>query len=156
MNKIRNSVKALIIENNKVLFIKLEDKEGYWYLLPGGGQEPGETFIDTLKRECREELGESAKIQIYDLALIREYIGKNHEFAEYDKDLHQVEFMFRCNINNDYVPTMGAVPDNMQLGSEWIDIDDLSNHRIYPSALKDVIKKISIGQKTAVYLGDTN
>lgn len=27
-----------------------------------------------------------------DIAYIREYLGKNHEFAEWDYDIHQVEF----------------------------------------------------------------
>jgi len=156
MNPIRNSVKAIIIKNDEILLIKLKNSKGIFYLLPGGGQEPEETFIETLKRECKEELGGTAEITIKDLLLIREYIGKNHEFAKYDMDVHQIEFMFECEINDDYTPSIGNIPDKMQLGSEWLKISELENHKIYPSVLKDIIKKIHVGEKTKIYLGDIN
>ena len=79
MQPIRNSAKAIIIEGNKLLAIKLVDEEGYWYCLPGGGQEPGEALHDALRRECREEI--DAEIEIGDLRFVRDYIGKNHEYA---------------------------------------------------------------------------
>ena len=37
---IRNSAKALIIRDGKLAAVKLEDSDGVWYILPGGGQEP--------------------------------------------------------------------------------------------------------------------
>lgn len=36
--QIRNSVKALIIEDDKILLTKNQDIEGNFYLCPGGGQ----------------------------------------------------------------------------------------------------------------------
>ncbi|WP_460011961.1 NUDIX domain-containing protein [Lysinibacillus sp. CTST325] len=54
------------------------------------GQEHGETFHTTLKRECIEEIG--LNIDIKELLHIREYIGKNHEYAEFDFDVHQIEY----------------------------------------------------------------
>lgn len=82
MGPVRNSAKALIIRENQLLCTKNKDQWGVFYLLPGGGQEPGENLPDTLRRECREEIG--AGIVIGELRYIREYIGKNHEFAEWD------------------------------------------------------------------------
>lgn len=156
MKSIRNSAKAIIIKDKKILLIKGKDDYGYFYILPGGGQESGENLIDTLKRECREELGENAVIEIGDIVLIREYIGKNHEFAEYDSHIHQIEFMFFCSINDDYIPGMGDVPDDMQCGTEWIEIDKLYEIRIYPSVLKKEINRIIRGERAPVYLGDIN
>ena len=46
---IRNSVKAIIIKDEKVLFTKNKDKDGVFYLLPGGGQEHGENMIGVKK-----------------------------------------------------------------------------------------------------------
>ena len=45
---IRNSVKAIIIQDNKLLVTKLQDEDGMYYLLPGGGQEVGEKMHDTV------------------------------------------------------------------------------------------------------------
>ena len=79
MKPIRNSAKAIIIEDGRLLAIKLTDEEGFWYCLPGGGQEPGEPLEAALRRECLEEI--NCEIEICDLRFVRDYIGKNHEFA---------------------------------------------------------------------------
>jgi 8-oxo-dGTP pyrophosphatase MutT (NUDIX family) len=53
-------VKGLIRRaDGKVLLLKIRawrDKPTYWDL-PGGRMEPGETFVQTLKRELKEEIG---------------------------------------------------------------------------------------------------
>lgn len=54
---IRNSAKAIIINEDKILLTKNQDNEGYFYLYPGGGQEYRETLHDALIRECIEEVG---------------------------------------------------------------------------------------------------
>lgn len=43
MRPIRNSAKAIIVENDCLLAITQQDPDGLYYILPGGGQEPGET-----------------------------------------------------------------------------------------------------------------
>ncbi|SFS80487.1 hypothetical protein SAMN05444972_10842 [Marininema halotolerans] len=48
--KIRNSAKAILIHENKLLVIKHKDQDGIFYLLPGDGQIPGETLPGTVKR----------------------------------------------------------------------------------------------------------
>ncbi|HET6872918.1 MAG TPA: NUDIX domain-containing protein [Sporolactobacillaceae bacterium] len=94
---IRNSLKAIIIEFDHVLLTKNEDNEGIFYLFPGGGQELSESFHDALHRECLEEIG--LGVEIGELVFIREYIGKNHEYAESDSTIHQVEFYFECKLD---------------------------------------------------------
>lgn len=154
MKPIRNSVKAIIIQEGKLLCTKNRDYLGDFYLLPGGGQEPGENLHEALKRECMEEI--SARIEIHDILFIREYIGRNHEFAEWDAEMHQIEYMFGCSIISDIAELgNGSVPDNAQIGFEWLEIARLGEYRIYPSVLKDVL--CGNGKNTEiVYLGDVN
>ena len=62
----RVSVKGLLYDNNgKLLFVR--ERSDTWDL-PGGGLEHGESIVEALRRECREELG--AEIEITDAAPI--------------------------------------------------------------------------------------
>lgn len=148
----RNSAKAVIIKDSQLLTVKCRDRLGLYYLLPGGGQEQGETLHETLTREVKEEAG--VDIKIGELKFIREYIGKNHEFAEHDSGTHQVEFMFLCEIRGDCEPKNGPVPDEGQLGVEWIELDKLMEYRFYPKALRE--RLMDLDNQDEVYLGDVN
>ncbi|WP_077600949.1 NUDIX domain-containing protein [Oceanobacillus sojae] len=152
---IRNSAKAIIIQDKQLLAIKKLDKDGYYFILPGGGQEHGETLHQTLKRECIEEI--NAGVEIDNLLFIREYIGKNHEHFEFDSELHQVEYMFLCDIKDSIKEIgNGAVPDEGQIGVEWLPIADLMNYRLYPQAIREKIIACTLGKEFPVYLGDIN
>ena len=149
---IRNSAKAIVIREGKLLVIKNRDAEGDWYILPGGGQHHNETLHQALQRECYEEIG--VGVTVGPLRFIREYIGKNHEFIE-DSRVHQVEFMFLCQIEPDYSPVMGRTPDAYQTGFSWLPVAELEQYRVYPSALCSVLKPQEI-TTAPVYLGDVN
>ncbi|GAK09468.1 NUDIX domain-containing protein [Geomicrobium sp. JCM 19038] len=146
---IRNSAKAIIIDDNCVLLTKNEDRDGYFYLFPGGGQEHGETLQQTLIRECREEVGK--KVDVRELLHLREYIGKHHEFASFDGDVHQIEFYFACSIIGDEVKPSN--PDSHQVGMEWIHKDQLPSIRLYPKAL---VAQVLQTDEAVIYLGDVN
>lgn len=51
MATIRVSAKAMIIQNGRLLVTKNVDDRGLFYVLPGGGQQPGEPLPLALKRE---------------------------------------------------------------------------------------------------------
>ena len=108
-----------------------------------------------LIRECMEEVGH--QVEIGELLHVREYIGKNHEYASVDFDVHQVEYYFISKIGNE---TKGnnepTNPDSHQVGVEWIAINDLLHYRIYPKELRKYIIKHFNGVKSPVYLGDLN
>ena len=153
MNPIRNSAKAIIIRNEELLAIEARDDDGLWYLLPGGGQDPGETLIKALIRECHEEIG--TRVSPGDLIYVREYIGKNHEFVSTDSNSHQIEFMFACTISEVYIPKTGHSPDVPQIGVRWLPIKDLMSYRLYPLSLRSVLMESSV-KTFPVYLGDVN
>ena len=152
---IRNSAKAIIIEDTKLLAIKKQDKDGYYFILPGGGQEHGENLHQALQRECMEEI--NVEVEIGNLLFIREYIGKNHEHYEFDSDVHQTEYMFSCEMNegsNDI--GNGIVPDDGQIGVEWLLLSELLNYRLYPQTIRTYIIDYTAGKDLPVYLGDIN
>ena len=153
---VRVSVKAVIIENGRLLVTRNvtrnTDEDGDFYLLPGGGQEPGESLPEALRRECREEVG--ADVEVHDLVLVRDYIGRNHEFAAHNSDFHQVEIMFRCTLPDSAGLGNGSNPDGWQIGVDWLDLATLNETRLYPAVLKRVIP--AIGDQRNIYLGDVN
>ena len=153
MKEIRNSAKAIILRNGCLLAIRNVDADGDWYILPGGGQQHGESLRDALLRECREEIG--AEVRVGELKLVREYIGKHHEFAAQDGDAHQIEFMFECEVADDYIPRNGGVPDTYQTGVAWLPVADLARHRLYPKILKSVLQN-GLSPAQVQYLGDVN
>ena len=153
IRNIRNSAKAVIVQNEHVLLTKNEDERGVFYLFPGGGQEPGEELQDAVARECIEETGMPVKVG--ELLHIREYIGRNHEFADTDSGVHQVEFYFACSAETDGPePVMnGDLPDSNQIGVEWVPLTALPELRVYPARLG---AKLAGLLQLPCYLGDSN
>lgn len=152
MKPIRNSAKAVIVQDGRLLVIRLEDQYGTAYVFPGGGQEKGEELKDAVARECLEEIGQA--VNVGELLHIREYIGKNHEFAEWDADIHQVEFYFACDlIDPEATVFEGSNPDDHQVAVEWIALEDLSNIRLYPKTIGELLLKSG---SSSIYLGDLN
>jgi 8-oxo-dGTP diphosphatase len=153
MKAVRNSAKAIIIAAGQLLAIRRTDAEGDWYTLPGGGQHPGETLVDALRRECREELG--AEVEVGSLRHIREYIGAHFEFAQEDADVHQVELMFECTLVTDPFLAKPILPDEGQVGIAWLPLADLCSYRLYPMELRAMLVH-GFDPQARIYLGDIN
>ena len=154
MSAIRNSGKAIIIEDDRILLTCNKNENGIFYLLPGGGQRHGESLTEALVRECLEEIG--VQVLVGDLLLVRDYISAHHEFASEDADAHQVEFMFRCRIAEGEAH-VGRIPDEWQTGVEWVPVSKLDDLSLYPAAIKESLQRIARGERPeACYLGDIN
>lgn len=153
MRQIRTAARALIILDQKVLSIKMCDKKGIFYILPGGGQRHGESLTDTLIRECLEEIG--TDVEVGELAYVREYIGKNHEFHQIHHTFHQVENVFYCSLNNPQEIDFDKQSDKKQIGVAWIRLEDLPKLRFLPKIIKPFFKS---GKFVTLrkYLGDVN
>jgi 8-oxo-dGTP diphosphatase len=154
MRPVRNSAKAIIVEDGRLLAVQKADEAGTYYILPGGGQHPGETLAEAVRRECREELG--ADVTVGAMLWIREYIGRNHEFAEQDADFHQIEFMFICALVTTEGLGAGHLLDDGQVGIEWLPLDTLERVRLYPAALRPMLRSAPNSGERPVYLGDVN
>ncbi len=53
----RHTARGIIIRNKKILLVTAHEADFYW--TPGGGIKPGETIVEALSREIKEELGAS-------------------------------------------------------------------------------------------------
>ena len=148
---IRSTAKAIILNNGKILLNKCYDENnGDYYSLPGGGQNQYETLEFTVARECLEETGYTVKVigfaglceEICDDIVVRE---QRPDYA------HKLNFVFFCELLNETKVAPTEI-DNMQICSEWVDINSLSTIRILPKAVGDNIQGL-INSKIPAFLG---
>jgi len=151
--QIRSAARAVIICNGCLLATKMKDKRGVYYILPGGGQQHGETLEEAVRRECLEEVG--LKVKVKRLLYVREYIGKNHSFSNRHRAFHQLEHVFLCEVDDPRGACPGLETDNHQIGVNWLSLDAFANIRFYPESLKKYFKPDGV-DFPSLYLGDCN
>lgn len=138
--QIRNAVRGLVIRDNQALLLKKEGYEsgGARYALPGGGQDPGESLIDTLLRECVEEI--DCQVTAGPLLSVNDFIKRRD--TEPVRWRHVVEFLFLCELPEGYQPHNGPRPDKHQVDVVWMPIDQLSQIQLFPHYLGDLIPRL--------------
>ncbi|KAF0095040.1 MAG: NUDIX hydrolase [Puniceicoccaceae bacterium 5H] len=153
IKQIRSAARAVIIHDGKLLATKMRDWRGVYYILPGGGQQPGETLEDAVKRECLEEVG--VEVEVDRLLYVREYIGRNHRFSKSHSGFHQLEHVFRCHITDPHAVCIGHECDNHQIGVAWLALENIQAVPFYPAVIKQYFTLEGIEVPT-LYLGDCN
>ena len=120
-------VRAIIINNNKVLTFKRVKKDLVYFVFPGGGVEQGENFEGAMKRECKEELGVEIKII------------NNFDSERFDRDeIEQLEHFYICKIISGELGTGDGSEydaDSDYEGTheiEWLSISSLLNYDLRP------------------------
>ncbi len=151
--RVRSAARALVLHQGRLLVIVLRDQEGEYHLLPGGGQEHGETLTETLAREVFEETG--AAVAVGPLAYVREYIGKNHSFSKRHREFHQIESVFLCTLVDDSKLILDQQHDNRQVGVAWLPVERLPEVRFYPAVIKPWFRDGGF-HAPHLYLGDNN
>lgn len=150
---VRIAARAVIIRDGRLLTVRVRTDEGEFLVLPGGGQEHGETLPDAVQREVAEELG--LAVVPRSLLYVREYVGKNHAMRRIHARFHQVEAVFHCECP-DFSPLgEGKGQDRRQVGFEWIPMDALDRHPLSPRGLAQVLVR-ALKDGTAVYIGDVH
>ena len=152
-DRVRNSVKAVIIQAGKILLVQKADILGAYTVLPGGGQRAGEPLPEALRRECLEEI--NAQVTVGELLFVRDYISEHHEFADISGHVHQVEIHFACSVCAEYQPASGSEPDRGQQNVMWVPLENLEQANFYPRALVKHLRRLSEAHQP-VYLGDVN
>jgi 8-oxo-dGTP diphosphatase len=133
--KIRNSAKCVVIEGGRVLLTRCVDDRGEWFCCPGGGQEPHETLAEAAAREFFEETG--ARVTVGEMLCVLEW----HDTAH---DTHAVEFYFRATLQPGAKPGLGAIPDDCQVGVEWVELKRVTEIVLQPVAMKQVLRDTAV------------
>ena len=140
---IRNSAKALIIKEGKILAIKIKDNGKEWYIMPGGGQESEELLADAVCREVAEEVG--IEVTAKELVFVVEGV--------HGEAFHRVDLVFLCEYIGE-LPDVASHKDTNQTGYDWLDIQTLNQSKLYPSKLRRQIMNLYEGRPYKVYLGN--
>ena len=141
--KVRNAAKALIIQDDKMLAIKISDGKEEWYIMPGGGQDAEELLPDTVCREVAEELG--LQVEVKDLVFVIEGL--------HGENFHRVDLVFLCECIGK-IENAVLQADTNQTGYAWLDIRTLNTAPLYPSKLRRQIMNLFEGKEYRVYLGN--
>jgi len=152
-SRLRPSAKAVVVRNGRVLANHHRPVDGVpeWFGFPGGGQRPGETLVDALRREVAEETG--CLVEPIRLLWVRELIVALRPELPFDPADHAIEFMFESRLIDDRgAPTD---PDTDQVGTVWLSADGLAGREFFPRALATAVAGFLRGAPPGpVYLGD--
>jgi ADP-ribose pyrophosphatase YjhB (NUDIX family) len=151
MRPVRVSPKAVIVEDGRLLAVHMAGSKGEYYMFPGGGHEIGETLEDTLRRECNEEIG--CDVALGRVLWIRDYLERNHEFADIRPGFHQLEIMIECRLLGE--PDLGMQGDTRQVGLAWIPLTEIVQWPFWPRSLRSRLVA-GLPEHGAEYLGDVN
>jgi len=145
---VRNSAKAIVVDEGRILLSKCTSRFGEYYALPGGGQNPGETLTDAVTRELLEETG--YRVKPMRLSGVYERISERP--GEDDERLcHKIYFVFLCRLLSGEAlrPTEH---DRFQIGLEWVNIKDIPTSNLFPHAIRDNIQPMLTFGET-IYIG---
>ena len=132
---VRSTVKAIILNDGKVLLNRCNDpNNGNYYSLPGGGQQQYETLEEAILRECLEETGYTVA-PVRFAALFEEICDDPFVQKKYAVYAHKMLHIFICKLASDVViePTE---TDSLQISSEWIDIKKINEINLLPKVVK--------------------
>jgi 8-oxo-dGTP pyrophosphatase MutT (NUDIX family) len=147
---VRTQARALIVEDGRALLIRVDARGHVRWVLPGGGQDAGETLVQTVARECREELG--IDVEVGRLAYVREFVPGNHPRPRHLFDPQSIDVVFDCRrVGGE--PHLAAGADREAREVSWVPIDEAIRLPLYPAALARWLE----GHPTAgaAYLGDS-
>ena len=142
---VRNSAKAVLVHDGKILLNRCVSRFGEYYALPGGGQRNGETLTEAVKRELLEETGYA--VQPLRLAGVYERVSTTHT----DANAHKIYFIFYCRLA-DLNRRRPTETDRFQVGMEWVDLRDVRKRNLFPRAIRDNIPSL-IGYGETIYIG---
>ncbi|MDF2941802.1 MAG: hydrolase [Herbinix sp.] len=129
-SKERIGCRGIIIQNSQILLV--HELKNDFYMIPGGGHEPGETLEECCTRELQEETG-------YVVKPCKE--GAFLQLIEYYEEYKYINYYFTCEIIGTATRNLTEAEAERNLVSEWVDmkmaLDIFSHHQDYASTYEE-------------------
>jgi|SRR3989338_2348874 len=134
--KRQERVRGILIDSGKIVLIKRVKANNTYYVFPGGGVEEGESLIQALERELKEEVG--IEVRAGDL-LMQQRSDKPR--------IHQIEYFYHCTKVGGEIGT-GDGPEyhehNKYEGTHEVietPLSSIEKINLLPAEMKDLILK---------------
>lgn len=138
----RVRVAAVITRGKEILLVKHQKGDKCYWLLPGGGVEPGEPLHDALKREIREECGMECKVG--PLLYIVDSISP-------EKEKHILNIIFQSTPVEQRIEPKSS--DSAIVEIKYTTVGLLKEITLHPPINKELISDLTDGFIGAKYLG---
>jgi ADP-ribose pyrophosphatase YjhB (NUDIX family) len=142
----RLRVSALLRWNGRILLCRQEKPGKEYWLLPGGGVEGGETLMEALARELREELGLPDELLFEGPIAVAESIAPRWT----PDDRHVVHIVFASDLSTRTLEDV-ETHDAAVRGARLFSLDELEEVVVHPP-IKRFLQRWQPGDP-AVYLG---
>jgi len=142
----RIRVSAILRWQGRVLLVRQEKPGKEYWLLPGGGVDAGETLLEALRRELREELSIEANAQFEGPVAIVDSIAPRGALAR----KHVVHIIFTTDLSHRSLHDI-ETRDAAVRGARLFALDELEDVVVHPP-IKRFLARWQPGDP-AVYLG---
>ncbi|MBP2340268.1 8-oxo-dGTP pyrophosphatase MutT (NUDIX family) [Saccharothrix coeruleofusca] len=134
---------AIRDDDGRILLIHKVDND--LWALPGGGHDPGESIIDTVVREVREETGLDVQVT----SLVGTYTDPRHVMAYDDGEVRQ---QFSLCFRAKWIGGMPREDGTETKAVRWVNPNDLDRLNIHPSMRLRIDHALD-SNRTEPYLG---
>jgi 8-oxo-dGTP diphosphatase len=143
----RIRVSAILRWQGRMLLCRQEKPGKEYWLLPGGGVDAGESLIEALRRELREELGVEADVQFEGPVAIVDSIAPK---SAAPSRKHVVHIIFAADLSHRSLKDV-ETRDAAVKGARLFSVDELQDVVVHPP-IKRFLERWESGDP-AVYLG---
>jgi ADP-ribose pyrophosphatase YjhB (NUDIX family) len=131
----------ILVERNHILLMKYQYGSEFVYNLPGGNPDPGETLVETIVRECREEL--DIEVEVGNLLMVGEILPSEKRDAS-------VHILFEGKIISG-IPVIQK-DQTSALELVWVSISEITKINMYPNVSAE-LQDLLFLQKPGKYVG---